>query len=85
MGLTEAAQHIGIRSHRPGIWQQRAMTKGRDAWADRSFRPLVSRGVTDADKRERIVNLRKNYRLSFAIIACRVGVSTNRGTGWRAM
>lgn len=43
--------------------------------ADRSSRPLVSPHATPADKRQRIVNLRKNHRLTYAMIAQRVGVS----------
>lgn len=51
------------------------MTDGRDALTDRSSRPLVSPSTTPADKRQRIISLRKNHRLAYAVIACRVGVS----------
>lgn len=75
VGLPEAAHRVGISSRRARIWQQRATAEGRGALADRSSRPLVSPRATAADKRERIVNLRRNHRLTYAVIACRVGVS----------
>jgi len=75
VGLPEAAQRAGISTRCARIWQQRAAAEGRDALADRSSRPLVSPRATVADKRERIVNLRRNHRLTYAVIACRVGVS----------
>lgn len=75
LGLDEAGRRAGISSRRARIWQQRAMAEGRDALADRSSRPLVIPRATPADKRQRIVNLRHNHRLTYAIIACRVGVS----------
>jgi transposase InsO family protein len=75
VGLPEAARRAGISTRRARIWQQRAAAEGRDALADRSSRPLASPRATVADKRERIVNLRRNHRLTYAVIASRVGVS----------
>jgi transposase InsO family protein len=75
LGLDEAARRAGISTRRARIWQQRAIAEGKDALADRSSRPLVSPGATPDDKRQRIVNLRRNHRLSYAVIASRVGVS----------
>jgi transposase InsO family protein len=74
VGLSEAAHRAGISTRRARIWQQRA-TEGRGALADRSSRPLVSPRATAADKQGRIVNLRRNHRLTYAVIARRVGVS----------
>ena len=74
-GLDEAARHAGISTRRARIWQQRAAAEGREALADRSSRPLVSPRAAPPDKKERIVNLRRNYRLTYAVIASRVGVS----------
>lgn len=76
VGLPEAAHRAGISARRARIWQQRALAGGRDVLADRSSRPLVSPRTTAADKRQRIVNLRRNHRLTYALIACRIGVST---------
>jgi transposase InsO family protein len=75
LGLSEAARRAGISARRARIWQQRALAEGWDALADRSSRPHVSPRATGANKRERIVNLRRNHRLPYAVIACRVGVS----------
>jgi transposase InsO family protein len=75
VGLPEAAHRVGISSRRARVWQQRALAEGRDTLADRSSRPLASPRATAADKRERIVKLRRNHRLIYAVIACRVGVS----------
>jgi len=50
-------------------------TEGRDTLADRSSRPHVIPRGTPADKCQRIVNLRRNHRLTYAVIAERVGVS----------
>jgi transposase InsO family protein len=75
LGLEEAARRAGISARRARLWQQRARAEGKDALADRSSRPLVSPRTTPADKRQRIVNLRRNHRLAYAVIACRVGVS----------
>lgn len=75
LGLDEAARRAGISTRRARIWQQRAIAEGKDALADRSSRPLVSPRATPADKRQRIVNLRRNHRLTYAVIAERTGVS----------
>jgi len=75
LGLDEAAQHAGISTRRARIWQQRAAAEGRDALADRSSRPHVSPRATPADKHQRIVNLRRNHRLTYAVIAERIGIS----------
>jgi transposase InsO family protein len=75
LGLDEAARRAGISARRAHIWHQRALAEGMNALADRSSRPLVSPRVTPADKRQRIVNLRKNHRLTYAVIAERIGVS----------
>ena len=75
VGLPEAARCAGISTRRAHIWQQRAIEEGKDALADRSSRPVVSPRATPADKRQRIVNLRRNHRLAYAVIASRLGVS----------
>ena len=62
LGLDEAARHAGISTRRARIWQQRAAAVGRDALADRSSRPHISPRAAPSDKKERIVNLRRNYR-----------------------
>ena len=62
VGLSEAAHRAGISARRARIWQQRAKAEGRNALADRSSRPLVSPRAAPSDKKERIVNLRRNYR-----------------------
>lgn len=74
VGLPEAAQRAGISARRARIWQQRAVA-GPDALTDRSSRPHASPRATPCVKRERIVNLRRNHRLTYTVIACRVGVS----------
>lgn len=74
VGLAEAARRAGISTRRARIWQQRATEKP-DELADRSSRPRISPRATPCDKRERIVNLRRNHRLTYAVIAGRVGVS----------
>lgn len=76
LGLPEAARRAGISTRRARIWQQRATAAGRDALADRSSRPHVCPRGTPADKCQRIVNLRRNHRLTHAVIAERVGVSS---------
>lgn len=75
LGLDEAARHAGISTRRARIWQQRAAAVGRDALADRSSRPHVSPRAAPSCKMERIVNLRRNHRLTYVVIASRVGVS----------
>lgn len=45
------------------------------AQAGISLRPQLSPRQTGADKRERIVALRRNHRLPYAEIACRIGVA----------
>lgn len=74
LGLPEAARRAGISTRRARIWQQRA-TKAPDALRDRSSRPHASPRATPCDKRERIANLRRNHRLTYAVIAGRLGVS----------
>lgn len=74
LGLDEAAWHAGISTRRARIWQH-AAAEGRDALAGRSSRSFVSPRTTPADKRERIINLRRNHRLTYTAIASRVGVS----------
>jgi leucine-zipper of insertion element IS481 len=75
LGLDEAARRAGISARRARIWHQRALSEGTVAQADRSSRPPVSPCATPGDKRQRIVNLRKNHRLTYAGIAERIGVS----------
>lgn len=76
LGLEEAARRVGISSRRARIWKQRATEESQNALADRSSRPHVCPRATPADKRSRIVNLRRNHRLAYAVIAERTGVST---------
>jgi len=76
LGLDEAARRSGISARRARIWQQRAMAEGQDALTDRSSRPHKSPRAVAADKRPRIVNLRRNHRLPYTVIARRVGVSS---------
>lgn len=75
LGLHEAARRAGISTRRARLWQQRALADGKDALADRSSRPLASPCATPTDKRQRIVSLRRNHRLTYAVIAERVGIS----------
>lgn len=75
LGLPEAARRAGISARRARIWLQRAAAEGTENLTDRSSRPRVSPRATHPDKRQRIVNLRRNHRLTYAVIAERVGVS----------
>lgn len=74
VGLPEAACRAGISTRRARMWQQRAAERP-DALTDRSSRPHASPRTIPCDKRERIVNLRRNHRLTYAVIAGRLGVS----------
>lgn len=74
IGLAEAAGRAGISTRRARIWQQRAALC-REALSDRSSRPHTCPLATPPDKRQRIINLRRNQRLTYAVIASRVGVS----------
>ena len=55
--------------------QTLGMSPGTDGLCDRSSRPVSSPRQTQPDKRERIVNLHRNYRLPYPEIARRIGVS----------
>lgn len=74
VGLSEAARRSGISTRRARVWHQRA-AKTPDALGDRSSRPRASPRATPDTKRERIINLRRNHRLAYSVIAGRLGVS----------
>ena len=75
-GLKAAAAFAGISVRRAYIWRSRWRECGPEGLYDRSSRPaFCPRQTAQADKRERIVQLRANYRLPYAEIARRMGVS----------
>ena len=76
IGLPLAAAQAGISLRRAQIWRHRFQHEGEAGLADRSSRPQRSPRQTGADKHERIVDLRRNHRLPYAEIACRVGVAS---------
>jgi transposase InsO family protein len=76
VGLETAAARAGISARRARLWQLRFAEEGVSGLVDRTSRPHASPRETVADKRERIVNLRRNYRLPYTEIARRVGGST---------
>jgi len=75
VGLEMAAARAGISARRARLWQLRFAEQGAAGLVDRTSRPHASPRETAADKRERIVNLRRNYRLPYTEIARRVGGS----------
>ena len=75
IGLPDAAAQAGISLRRANEWKRRFEEQGLAAMADRSSRPLNSPRSTTPDKRERVVNLRRNQRLPYTEIARRVGTS----------
>ncbi len=76
VGLKTAAHQAGISTRRAQVWHRRFGEAGVDGLYDRSSRPHVSPRITTPDKRERIIDLRRNYRLPYPEIARRTGVST---------
>lgn len=72
-GLSVAAAQAGISLRRAQKWQRRFEDEGEAGLDDRSSRPRRCPRQTDSCKRERIIALRRNHRLSYAEIACRVG------------
>lgn len=74
VGLNAAAGQAGISVRRARVWRNRWQALGEDGLCDRSSRPRSPRR-TFPDKQERIVNLRRNQRLAYTVIAQRVGVS----------
>lgn len=75
VGLKAAANQAGISMRRARVWQKRWVDTGMAGLCGRSSCPHVSPRTTAPDKRERIVNLRRNYRLPYPEIARRVRVS----------
>lgn len=74
-GLPAAAAQAGISLRRAKEWRRRFVEQGAEALFDRPSRPLTSPRTIAPDKYERIVNLRRNHRLTYAEIACRTGAS----------
>ena len=74
-GLKAAAAFAGISVRRAYIWRSRWRECGPEGLYDRSSRPAFCPRQTQADKRERIVQLRANCRLPYAEIASRTGLS----------
>lgn len=75
IGLKAAANQVGISTRRAKEWRSRFNQAGAEGLHDRSSRPHTSPRATAQDKRERILRMRRNYRLSYAQIASRTGVS----------
>jgi hypothetical protein len=75
VGLKAAAGQAGISVRRARMWRKRWGESGEDGLCDRSSRPQVSPHQRSPDRQERIVNLRRNHRLAYTVIAQRVGVS----------
>lgn len=75
VGLKQAAAQSGISSRRAKVWQQRFNEAGETGLHDRSSRPQTNRRATPQVTRERIINLRRNWRLPYWEIARRTGVS----------
>lgn len=75
IGLKAAADQAGISTRRAKEWHRRFNEVGAEGLCDRSSRPHVSPRATSPDKCERIINLRRNYRLPYPEIAQRTGVS----------
>jgi transposase InsO family protein len=75
IGLEAAASQAGISKRRAYIWRSRWTKAGVAGLGDRSSRPAFCPHQTQADKRERIIRLRCNYRLPYAEIASRTGIS----------
>jgi transposase InsO family protein len=75
IGLKAAAGQAGISTRRAHIWRKRWHDCGPDGLCDRSPRPASSPSRTQPDKRERIIQLRRNHRLTYAEIARRIGTS----------
>ncbi len=75
LGLSEAACRAGISSRRARVWLQRAAEQGTATLFDRSSKPRHSPRAICAETTERIVNLRRHRRLSYAAIAQRVSTS----------
>lgn len=75
IGLKAAAGQAGISTRRAHIWRKRWHDWGPDGLCDRSSRPALSPSRTHLDKRERIIQLRRNHRLTYAEIARRMGAS----------
>lgn len=76
VGIKAAASQAGISVRRAQVWQKRWDASDAGSLCDRSSRPHVSPRTTAPDKRERIIALRRNYRLPYPEIAHRTGVST---------
>ncbi len=81
IGLPAAASQAGISIRRAREWLRRLHDQGKDGLYDRSSRPHRHPHALSPDKRECIVNLRRNHRLNYAEIAQRTGVSP--ATVWR--
>lgn len=75
LGLAEAARCAGISTRRARIWQQRGIAEGEAGLVDRSSRPHTHPLATSAEQRGCIVDLRRRHRLSYAVIAERLGIS----------
>jgi transposase InsO family protein len=75
IGLEAAASAAGISKRRTYIWHSRWSESGAEGLYDRSSRPASSPSRIQSDKRERVVQLRRNHRLPYARIACRMGLS----------
>lgn len=76
IGLKGAAERAGISARRAKVWHSRYREAGADALYDRSSRPHISPRTTSPERQERVVNLRRNYRLPYQEIARRTGVSS---------
>jgi len=75
IGLEAAARQAGLSSRRAIEWRSRFNQAGTEGLHDRFSRPHASPRATAQDKHERILAMRGNYRLSYAQIAHRTGVS----------
>ena len=69
------AAQARISTRRAHTWRKRWHDCGTGGLCNRSSRPVASPRRTQPDKRERIIRLRCNYRLPYAQIACRMGLS----------
>ena len=76
IGLKAAAHQAGISTRRARVWHSRFSEAGTENLCDRSSRPHTSPRATSQDPRGRIIAMRRNYRLPYAEIARRTGVST---------
>lgn len=75
VGLEAATSQAGISTRRAKVWRGRFNQAGAPGLCDRSSRPHTSPRATAEDKRERVLNMRRNHRLPYTEIARRIGVS----------